>query len=414
MKETLATIALMCAASAFAGAAQPDTEWRQYRGPSGSGVSGDSAINLDWKAKPPAQLWSVPLADEGWANPCVANGLVFLVDHQTSAGTNEDVVRALDLKTGKEIWKASYRGPGKNQNGYTSASPTFDDDKVYTVSRLLLVTCLDAKNGRKLWQRDAGKDFAGARCAETVWGFSASPLVDENRLILVPGAPDGAVVALNKDTGETLWKTPGGPAAHATPIVYLAGEAKQYVIFNAEGLVGIHAVDGKRLWELPRPVKFNQNAATPIVVGKRIFITTAWNVGSALVDVSDNKPAAVWSTKELQARFSSPVCVKDAIYGVTQPENPGTLVCLDASTGKVKWKQPGFEFGPVSSAGGAILAVNGKTGDVILIEANSEKYNELGRIKLTPEGAAWNMPIVSGGNLFVRTKKTLFCFNVAP
>ena len=414
VSQTVARAVLLCAVAGFAVSAQPNAEWRQFRGPNGSGISGDSAINLDWQAKPPAKLWSVPLNDAGWANPCVANGMVFLLDHQAAPATIEDIVRALDLKTGRGSWTFSCPGLSKNQNGFTGASPAFDDNRVYVISRLLLVTCLDAQTGQKIWQRDCAAEFTGAKAAETAWGFNASPLVDENRLILVPGAPDAAVVALNKVTGETIWKTPGRQAAHASPIIYRSGDAKQYVIFNSEGLVGINPVDGKRLWTAPHTTQFNQNSATPIVVGNRIFMTSAFNVGSALVDVADNKPSTVWSSKELQSRFSSPVCIKDCIYGVTQPENPGSLVCLDSGTGKVNWKQPGFEFGPISAAGGAILALNGKTGDVVLIEANAEKYNELGRIKLAPEGAAWNLPIVAGGNLLVRTKKNLFCFNVAP
>jgi len=387
-------------------------EWRQYRGPKGDGISADLAINLDWNARPPALLWSLPLGDEGWSNPSVGDGRVFLLDHEGKDG-GADRVRALDLKTGRVIWSVSFSGPSREKYGYTAPSPALDQGKLYCVSRQLQVICLDAITGKEIWRRDAARDFSG-KPAETAWGHAASPLVDDQQVILVPGGPDAAVVALDKATGQTRWKAPGGAAGYASPIFYGEGAARQVVVFNSEGLIGFNPADGRRLWTQPWLTGCNQNSATPIVIGKRLFISSAWNVGSGLVDITDNKPTVVWKTKDLQARFSSPVHVNGFIYGVTMPQTPGTLVCLDAATGETKWKQPGFEFGPIGAAGGAIIVMNGKTGDVILVEANSAAYKELGRIKQDPPTAAWNMPIVVDGKLLVRNKKVLLCFNVAP
>ena len=399
-------------------------EWRQYRGPNGDGSSGDAAISLDWQAKPPPLLWSLPLNDNGWSNPCVAGGVVFVTDHLNTMGPADaqgkrpiekadDIVRALDLKTGKELWNVICPGIKKDQFGYSGPTPSTDGEKLYVVSRGLTVTCLENKTGKQLWQRNAAVDFA-ARPSEASWGFNASPLLDGDRLYLVAGGAEATVVALNKETGETIWKAPGGEAGQATPILYGAGEDRQVVIFNAEGLIGFSTKDGRRLWTQPHITKYNQNSSTPIIIGQRIFITSAWEVGSALVDVTGNKPAPVWETKELQARFSSPVCVKGCIYGVSMPEKTGNLVCLDAATGKVNWKQPGFEFGPLGAAGGAIMAINGKTGDLVLVEANATQYKELGRIKPDKKATAWNNPIVTDGKLLVRTQKTLFCYDVSP
>ena len=385
------------------------SEWQQFRGPNGNGVSADTAINIDWKTKPPTLLWSVPLKDEGWSNPCVAGGVVFQMDHDQAKG--EDLVRALDLQTGQEKWQTALPGLKRPINGYTSASPAFDDNRIYVINREMLVTCLDAVTGKQLWQRNALADFA-AQPPEKAWGFNASPLIDENRLIIIPGGAEAAVVALNKETGETIWKMPGGPAGHASPIVFTGAGKKEYVVLNSEGLIGIDPVDGNRLWTLPHVTQFNQNCATPLAIDQQIFITSAFGVGSKLVELAGDNPAVTWASKELQARFSSPVCLKNAIYGGT--DSKGELVCLDVATGKVGWKQPGFEFGPLASAGGVLVAINGKTGEVVLVEANAEKYNELGRISLNPAGTTWNNPVICSGRLLVRNKSTLFCFNVAP
>ena len=391
-------------------ASTADSEWRQLRGPNGNGVSADTAMNIDWKTKPPALLWSVPLKDEGWSNPCVAGGVVFQLDHDLAKG--EDLVRALDLQTGQEKWQTALPGLKRPINGYTSASPAFDDNRIYVINRgEMLVTCLDAVTGKQLWQRNALADFA-AQPPEKAWGFNASPLIDENRLIIIPGGAEASVVALNKVTGETIWKMPGGPAGHASPIVFVGTGKKEYVVLNSEGLIGIDPADGKRLWTLPHVTQFNQNCATPLAIDQQIFITSAFGVGSKLVDLTGDKPVVTWATKDLQARFSSPVCLKNAIYGGT--DSKGELVCLDLATGKVGWKQPGFEFGPLATAGGALVAINGKTGEVVLVEANAEKYNELGRISLNPAATTWNNPVICSGRLLVRSKSALFCYNVAP
>lgn len=406
-------------------AAANAADWKQYRGPNGDGSSGDAAINLNWTAKPPALLWSIALADGGWSNPCVAEGKVFVVDHKNTEGPKdakgkptvekgEDIVRALDAKTGKEDWNTPYPGSKQDKNGYTGSSPVFDSGKIYTIGRFTMQAyCLDAKTGKPVWTRDLEKDFA-ARPPEKQWGLTGSPLVYENKVIIIAGGANAAVVALDKNSGQTLWQTPGSAAGYSTPMIFDNNGKAQVAVYIAEGLFGIDPATGKRLWTFPRPIKHNQNSATPIPVGKRLLISSAWDVGTALVDVSGAAPSLVWESKELQARFSTPVYLKGAIYGVSMPENPGTLVCLDAATGAVKWKQPGFQFGPLSTAGGALLAVNGKTGEVVLVEANAAAYKEIARLKPAPEATAWNHPIVADGRMFLRNKKTLFCYNVAP
>lgn len=392
-------------------------DWAQFRGPTGDGISADAAISRDWKAKAPPVLWSMPLNDDGWGNPCVAKDRVYVVDHEVSgqpgAQNHTDVVRALDFKTGRVIWSVNTPGLNKSRYGFTGSSPAFEAGKLYVVNRAMVATCLDAATGRQIWQRQAGSDFS-AKAAETSWGFTASPLVCGKFLILVPGGPEAAVVALNKETGETLWKVPGGPAGYATPILYGEGDKQQVVVFKSEGLIGLNPADGRRLWILPWPTAHNQNSATPIIIGKRIFITSAWGVGAALVDITDNKPTVVWRSKDLQCRFSSPVYLNGLIFGVSEPQVPGRLVCLDAVTGETKWKQPGFDFGPIGAAGGLLLVVQGKTGEIVLVRADSTEYGELGRIQPAPPANAWNNPIVVDGRMLVRNLKSLVCLDVAP
>ena len=399
-------------------------EWPQFRGPTGNGISPDARINMDWNAKPPAVIWTFRMSDSGWSNPCIGDNKVFVIDHVMSeskdaegkvTGQNgEDMVRALDMKTGKEIWSFAYLGMPQERNGTTGPSPALSDGKLYTVSRNLLVHCLDAKTGRQIWERNCAKDF-DARPAEVAWGHNASPLVDENRLILIPGGPDAAVVALDKNTGATLWKAPGSNAGNSSPIIYGSGKSKQYIAFIGEGLVGLNAETGARLWGYEWKTTFHQNSATPLAIGNRIFFASAWKMGAGLLDISNvSSPTLVWTNKEAEVRFSSPVYLNGNIYCTSMPENPGYLLCINTETGVINWKQPGFNFGPLSAAGGALIAVAGKTGDIVLIEANSAAYKELGRIHPSEPTTAWNAAIVVDGRMYARTKKMLTCYDVAP
>ncbi len=399
-------------------------EWPLFRGPNGNGISPDARINMDWNAKPPAVLWTFRMSDSGWSNPAVGDNKVFVIDHVTSESKDaegkvtgqkgEDMVRALDMKTGIEIWSFAYPGMPQERYGTTGPSPALNDGKLYTVSRNMLVHCLDAKTGRQIWERDCAKDF-DARPAEVNLGHNASPLVDENRLILIPGGLDAAVVALDKNTGATLWKAPGSNAGHASPIAYGSGKSKQYIAFIGEGLVGLNPETGARLWVYEWKTTCNQNSATPLAIGNRIFFVSAWKMGAGLLDISNvSSPTLVWKNKEAEVRFSSPVYLNGNIYCTSMPENPGYLLCLNAETGAINWKQPGFNFGPLSAAGGALIAVAGKTGDVVLIEPSSAAYKELGRIHPSEPTTAWNAAIVVDGRMYVRTKKMLTCYDVVP
>ena len=387
------------------------SDWRQFRGPLGNGISADAAINLDWKTKPPATLWSIPLHDDGWSVPCVGDGRVFVVDYEPAL--HRDVVRALDLKTGRELWKTPTPGLRESLFGYTGPSPALDHGKLYVISRALMVNCLSADTGSLIWRRDAAKEFA-AEAAEARCGYTSSPFIDDQRLIIIPGGSDASVVALDKNTGDTLWKAPGGPTGYASPIIYGAGRDRQLVVFNSEGLISFNPADGKRRWTQLWATTSNQNSATPIIIGKRIFISSAWGVGSALVDIADDKPTLIWRIKDLQSRFSSAVCLNGYIYGVSDPQTPGKLVCLDAVTGETKWKQPGFDYGPIAAAGGALIVVNGKTGGVILVKADGSAYTELGRVQPDTPANAWNQPIIVDGRLLVRNRNTLICLDVSP
>ncbi|MCL5270679.1 MAG: PQQ-like beta-propeller repeat protein, partial [bacterium] len=206
-------------------------DWPRFRGPQGNGISPENGINKDWRNRPPKQLWQVSLTDRGYSGLCVADGKLFVIDHAGS----QDVVRALDAATGDEIWRSPYEEGITGDRGFARSTPTFDEGRLYTVSRLGKVCCIDATSGKPVWAVDIIADLGGKR---PVFSFVPSPLVVGDKLIVMTGGAQGPVTALNKATGKPLWHGGAGadPAVPPGPIRILPnGQKVNYGPADAPG-----------------------------------------------------------------------------------------------------------------------------------------------------------------------------------
>lgn len=377
------------------------TDWPCWRGPNADGIAPGSGINKSWAQKPPKVLWKVDLHDIGYSGPSVADGKVFILDHQGS----QDVVMALDLRSGKPLWTYPYADDKPANQGYGRSTPTYSGGRLYTLGRLGLLNCLDARGGKLIWSHDLLKDFGGQR---PQWDYAGSPLVDGDKLIICPGGKTG-VAALDKNSGKTVW-TGGvaGPPGYATAVKATLLGKPQYVIFSGKVLYGADASSGRTLWQIPWTTSYNVNAATPIVIDNFVFATSGYGVGCAMMKVVGATPEVTWKSSEIQGQFNTPVYVKGYLYGIG---DPGNLVCLNPADGKAAWKQSGFEKGGVVCVDGILIAVAGSSGDVVMVKADASSYQELGRIKPLG-GQTWAPPIVAQGKLFVRSTKALACLDL--
>ena len=376
-------------------------DWPCFFGPNANGISSETGLNLDWKTKPPPQVWSVALGDNGYAAPAVAGGVVYIIDHQGK----EDVVLALDLATGKEAWRFAYPDDSKHKFGYSKTTPVIDHGKIYVLGQMGQVHCLEAKTGRELWTHNLLTEFGG-KLPE--WDYAMSPLLDGEKLILCPGGAV-TVLALDKTSGATIWKSTGpGDVEYATPAGAAIEGKRQYLIFSRTSLNGLDAGDGKLLWSFPWKTQFCVHAAMPLPLGNTVFINSGYDHGCALIEINGSQAKAKWESKELISRFTTPVCADGVAY-CTGEKN--ALVCLDLKTGTAKWQQPGFEWGGLVAVDGTLIVLDGKTGEIVLIRLSPERYEELGRMKGLG-GQSWTAPIVAGGRLLVRNKQTLACYDL--
>jgi outer membrane protein assembly factor BamB len=387
--------------SAFSLAA-PGSDWPRFRGPDANGISPEKGINKDWQRRPPKLLWKAAMHDDGYAGPSVANGLVYILDHEGKT----DVLRALRLADGGEVWRYKYEDADRPVYGYSRATPTVDAGRVYAFSRLGKLHCVEARTGKFLWSRDLIAEFKGQR---PMWDLAASPLIDGRKLVVCVGGPNAAIVALDKATGKTLWHGGGSEKpAYSTPLIATIGGRRQYVTMDAEGAVGYSTENGALLWHFPWKPTDGTNVACPVIIGDSIFITASYRVGCALLDVRGGEAKARWRTDEMNAHISTPVFYGGFLYGTG---DPGQLMCLDPATGRARWKQSGFEKGGIVVVDGTIIAVNGGSGDVVMVELTPERYHELGRI-VPLGGQSWTSPIVAQGRLIVRNRSTLACLDL--
>lgn len=374
-------------------------DWPYFLGPNRNGISPETGINKTWKTRAPKVLWTFPMGDQGYAGPSVAGNVLYILDH---AG-DQDIVRALNLTNGKQIWEYRYQDARRNNYGFSRATPVVAGGKVYTISRLGLVHCLDAKSGKKIWSRSLVKDLGGRK---PTWDYSMSVLLDGKKAIVVPGAPNGAVAALDAATGRTLWQGGGNDIpGYAPPVLATINKVRQYVVFTGKSLIGVDSNTGKLLWRCPWDTTHDVNAAAPIVSGNHIFITSNYGKGCALVEVTGKTAKIKWQNRSIQSHFSAPILANGFIYSTSDPSK---LVCMEFATGKVRWEQRGFEKGGVSAVDGVLLAFEGGTGNLVMVNMTPAGYQELGRFRPLG-GRSWTAPVIAGGKLIVRNEKTLAC-----
>ncbi|HOF86591.1 MAG TPA: PQQ-binding-like beta-propeller repeat protein, partial [Armatimonadota bacterium] len=330
------------------------------------------------------------------AGPAVAGKRVFIVDHQG----DQDILRMLDLRTGEEKGRYSYPEPARENYGFARCTPLIVNDKIYTVSYSGTVLCLDLNTGKPAWTRNLVREFGG-RIID--WGYSWSMIIDDNKLIVQPGGPNAAVAALDPATGATVWAGGGSDKnGYATPVVATLNGKKQYVIFTAERLMGVDPANGRMIWSFPWKTGCDVNAATPIVMGNTILITTNYGHGTALVEVNGAAARQVWKNG-IMSRFTTPLYLDGYCYVTTEANK---LTCFDPKTGETKWAQSGFGWGGLCAVDGVIIACDGNSGDVVMFDADPSAYRELGRVKPLG-GQSWTAPIVADGTLIVRNKKAI-------
>jgi outer membrane protein assembly factor BamB len=403
MIKSSSLFALLVVSASFFQSFAHAVDWPQWRGINRDGVSSEQISPARWGKDGPKQLWSKEVGT-GVSSVAVEGGRLYTMGNNGST----DVVFCLDAATGAEIWRHTYPqslDPRQFEGG-PAGTPTVDDDRVYTLSHEGDLFCLAASNGKVLWRKNLLRDFGGSR---PHWGYAGSLLVDGNLVIVDSGGGGASSVALDKTTGALKWKAGNDEAGYSSPVAFDLAGTRCVAVFKADALVGLNAANGQEMWGYRWPIRNDINATTPIVFGDKIFITSGYGTGCALVQVSPGKATQIWRNKNMSSQLGSPVLVRGYIFGIDGNVGRGELRCLDAANGEMKWKQ-NIGGGALIAVGAHLLALN-ERGELIVAEATPTAYRQLARAQVLG-GHCWVAPAVADGKIYCKNNQgTLVCLD---
>jgi len=425
-------------------------DWPQWLGPQRDSVWRETGIVQEFPPQGPPVRWRTPIG-RGYSGPAVAAGRVYVTDRRlaqrvhnpdnpfqrgTVPGTERIV--CLDAASGETLWKHEYdcvytvsypAGP--------RTTPVVAAGKVYTLGAEGDLFCLDAATGKVLWSRELKKDY---HIQSPVWGFSASPLLDGNRLICVVGGPGSVVVAFDKDSGKELWRALSAmEPGYCPPMIYKAGGKRQLIVWHPESLNGLDPETGQSYWSIPFKVRSGLTIPTPRKMGNLLFVTSFYN-GPMMVRLDATQPTAslFWKgdshserkTDKLHSILCTPFLQDGYIYGVG---SYGQLRCLRADTGERLWENleaTGSTGDPHSRTdrwANAFLIKNGdrfflanEKGDLIIASLTPRGYREISRSHLLEptnpmagRDVVWSHPAFANRQAYLRNDKEIICVDLA-
>jgi len=382
----------------------------QFRGPHRDGRFEEQGLLKTWPEGGPAVVWVAKGLGKGFSSASVVNGKIYITGMQDGQNgslsiLSSDGIIEKSLVYGKETLDQQAPGP--------RSTPTIDGDRLYLLSGLGVVYCIDLAKGAKLWEVNILERF---KAKNNTWTLAESLLVDGERVICTPGGPDAGLAALNKMTGETLWTTQGlsDQASYCSPAIVDHKGRRILLTETAKLVVGADATSGALLWTHDHPTEYDIHAVTPLYQDGLVYFTGGYGSGGGALQLSpDGSSVSVkWTDKNLDCQHHGVVLVDGYLYG-TGHQN-GQLMCLEMATGKLMWGTKEVRQGAVVYADGMLYVYEGpKSGIVSLVKAIPTGFERTGTFKLTEgTGQHWAHPAIANGRLYIRHGDALIAYDI--
>ena len=377
-------------------------DWFQWRGPNRDGHSQENGLLQQWPQGGPRRLWQAAGAGDGYSSFSASQGRLYT---QGARGGTEYVM-AFDAASGKKLWETANGTRFRNEQGDgPRGTPTIDGDRLYAFGGTGELSCLEPATGKKIWSVNVVNTFGGN---VPYWGYSESPLIIGDRIVLNAGGRRASIVAVSKNDGKTLWQNHSDDAGYSSPMLLRDGNLQQVVFFTGQRALAVDPRDGRLLWSYNRASNSTANIATPVLRGTRVFFSSAYGTGAGLVQAQPAAATEVYFTREMRNHHSSSVLVGDTLYGFSD----SILTALNFDTGKVAWRDRSVGKGSLIYADQRLYLYS-ENGVVGLAEANPTGYREHGRFSISAQGApTWSHPIVTRGVLILRDQDRIFAFDI--
>jgi outer membrane protein assembly factor BamB len=390
--------------------------WPRFRGPGLDGISPDKTpLSKAWPKDGPGKLWTIDVG-EGFAGAAIFKGRAYLMDYDRDRQC--DAIRCLSMNDGAELWRFTYPSKVKRNHGMSRTIPAITDKYLIGLGPKCVVTCLDPLTGEFKWMLDLVKEFG---VEVPPWYAGQCPLIEDGKLILGTGG-DALVVAVDCETGKTLWKSPNPinwQMTHSsiTPVDF-EGQ-RIYVYCASGGVAGIAAKDGALLWQTPEWKISFANVPSPVSIGDgRLFFCGGYNAGAMMLKMikKDNRIDVEIGFRLKATVFSSeqqtPILYKDHLFGVRQSDKQ--LVCLNLE-GKPVWTSgvsQRFGSGPYLIAQDMIYVLD-DNGMLTLADASVTGYKQLAQAKVLEGPDAWGPMALAGGRLVIRDVYKMACLDIS-
>ena len=384
-------------------------DWPQILGPSRNGTYAGPEIVPSFPRSGPPVLWTRDVG-AGFAGPSVAAGRLVLF-HRVN---DRETVEALDALTGKTIWSFDYPTSYRDGFGFDEgprAIPVITGGRVFTHGADGMLHGLDLASGKKLWEVDTRRTFD---VPKGYFGVASSPIVEGTRVMVNVGGKTGGIVAFDAATGKRLWTSTSDEASYSSPVMANIEGQRVAVFFTRTGLVILDPVSGavRNQFRWRARMAASVNAATPLILGDRIFLSASYGTGAVLLQVAGNAVKEVWSGDEsMSNHYSTSVHHEGYLYGFNGRQEFGqNLRCVEVATGKVMWSVDGFGAGTLLLAGNTLVVMR-ESGELALVPASPKAFRFAARAPLM-KGVVRAYPALADGRFYVRNERQLSAYDL--
>lgn len=416
-------------------------DWPRWMGPKQTNTWSETGIIEKFPEDGPKVVWRTKI-DGGYSGPAVANGKVVITDFVTDANVKvanfqrlefdgTERILCLDESTGKVIWKKEH--PVRYTISYPSGprcTPVIEGDRVYTLGSEGHLFCFDLEDGKEIWSVKLKERY---KTKSALWGYSAHPIIDGDNLITLAGGDGSHIVALNKNTGEEVWRSLTAPEqGYSPPFIINAGGVRQLITCRPDAVTSIDPANGTEYWSVPYEATSNSIIMTPLKIDDYLFVA-GYSNKSLMIKLDPEKPAGTEVWRDKARDVTSPVNVQPYIdvknkvaYGVNQD---GDVRATQYPDGKLLWKTSD----PISQRrvgnGTAFIVRQGdsdrywlfnESGELVIAEMTAEKYTFIDRAKvIEPTNNAfnrpvvWSMPAFANKRTYIRNDEEIICLDLA-